>query len=158
MSGKRHYIILITAYLRDGLKDHDGVTADEQLLALLAHEIGHFPQYRMDGREENAQGRRGESLADRFALSCPEVNPVAFKAMVIAIDKLSNEAARKHPMLYKDYTRSAVLIPASFQTRMALGGNHPMTSTRIKAAEKELKRRASPPEKSSVPLDLGGKR
>jgi hypothetical protein len=142
INGKHHNIILVTKYLWEGLKDNHEVSADDQLLAALAHEIGHFGQFKMDGSKETQHGKKLESMADSFALSCPEVNPVAFKTMVLAVDKLTDEAARKHPMLYNDFIRSSSLIPASLQTKMAFGGDHPLTGTRLKQADREIERRA----------------
>lgn len=141
INGKHHNIILVTRYLWEGLKDNREVTADDQRLAVLAHEIGHFPQFRMDGSKETQHGKKLESMADSFALSCPEVNPAAFKAMVLAVDRLTDEAARRHPMLYRDFIRSSVLIPASLQTKIAFGGDHPLTGARIKQADREIQRR-----------------
>lgn len=136
VNGKHHDIVFVTKYLKDGL-------TDGQLVAVLAHEMGHFPQYRKDGSKETQHGKKLEAAADAFALSCPEVDPNDFKNMLIAVEKLEDEAARKHPLLYKDFTGSTKLIPASVQTEMALGGDHPMTKTRIKEAEKEIRRRAA---------------
>lgn len=136
VNGKHHNLVFVTKYLKDGL-------TDEQLLAALAHEMGHFPQYKKDGSKETQHGRKLEAGADAFALSCPEVDPNDFKSMLIQTERLQNEAARKHPLLYDDFTGSTKLIPVSVQTNMAFGGGHPMTRTRIKEAEKEIRRRAS---------------
>jgi Zn-dependent protease with chaperone function len=137
VNGKHHNIIFVTKYLKDGL-------TDEQLLAALAHEMGHFPQFKKDGSKETQHGgRKLEAAADAFALSCPEVDPNDFKSMLIQAEKLQDEAARKHPLLYNDFTGSTKLIPASVQTNMAFGGGHPMTRTRIKEADKEIQRRAA---------------
>jgi hypothetical protein len=84
-----------------------------------------------------------EAAADAFALSCPEVDPNDFRSMLIEVEKLQDEAAREHPLLYKDFIGSTKLIPASVQTNMAFGGDHPMTRTRIKEADKEIQRRAA---------------
>ena len=134
--GKHHDMILVTKNLKDGL-------TDDQLLAVLAHEVGHFPQFKKDGSKETQHGRKLEAAADAFALSCPEVDPNDFKSMVIQVEKLQDQAAREHPLLYKDFIGSTKLIPVSVQTDMVFGGDHPMTRTRIKAAEKEIQRRAA---------------
>ncbi|MGA2716091.1 MAG: hypothetical protein ABSG41_23580 [Bryobacteraceae bacterium] len=137
VNGKHHNIVFVTKYLKDGL-------TDEQLLAAVAHEMGHFPQFKKDGSKETQHGgRKLEAAADAFALSCPEVDPNDFKSMLIEVEKLQDEAARKHPFLYKDFIGSAKLIPVSVQTNMAFGGDHPMTRTRIKEADKEIRRRAA---------------
>ena len=136
VNGKHYNIVFVTKYLKDGL-------TDEQLLAVVAHEMGHFPQFKKDGSKETQHGgRKLEAAADAFALSCPEVDPNDFKSMLIEVEKLQDEAARKHPLLYNDITGSTKLIPVSVQTNMAFGGGHPMTRTRIKEADKEIRRRA----------------
>jgi Zn-dependent protease with chaperone function len=136
VNGEHHNIIFVTKYLRDNL-------TDEQLLAVLAHEMGHFPQYKKNGGQETHHGRKMEAEADAFALSCPEVDPNDFKSMLIQVEKLQDEAARKHPLLYNDFTGSTKLIPISVQTKMLFGGAHPMIKTRIGEADKEILRRAA---------------
>ena len=136
VNGEHHNIIFVTKYLKDNL-------TDEQLLAVLAHEMGHFPQYKKNGRHEAQHGKKMESEADAFALSCPEVDPNEFKSMLIQVEKLQNEAARKHPLLYNDFIGSTKVIPISAQTKMLFGGDHPMLKTRIREAEKEIRRRAA---------------
>jgi hypothetical protein len=134
--GKHHDIVFVTKNVKDGL-------TDEQLLATIAHEMGHFPQFKKDGSKETQHGRKLEAAADAFALSCPEVDPNDFKSMLIEVEKLQDQTAREHPLLYKDFIGSTKVIPASVQTNMAFGGDHPMTRTRIKEAEKEIQRRAA---------------
>lgn len=136
VNGKHHNIIFVTQYLRDNL-------TDGQLLAVLAHEMGHFPQYKKTGGKETQHGKKMEAAADAFALSCPEVDPNDYKSMLIQVEKLQDEAARKHPLLYKDFTGSTKLIPASVQTEMLLGGDHQRIKTRIAEADKEIRRRAA---------------
>ena len=134
--GKHHDIIFVTKNLKDAL-------TDGQLLAVLAHEMGHFPQFKKDGSRETQHGKKLEAAADAFALSCPEVDPNDFKGMLIEVEKLQDQTAREHPLLYKDFIGSTKLIPASVKTDMVFGGDHPMTRTRIKQAEKEIQRRAA---------------
>jgi Zn-dependent protease with chaperone function len=136
VKGRHYNIIFVTKYLKDGL-------TDEQLLSVLAHETGHFPQYKKNGGRETPHGSALERQADAFALSCPEVDPNDFKSMLIQVDKLQDEAARKHPLLYDDFVGSTKVVPASVQTRMLLGGDHPTTRARIKEADKEIRRRAA---------------
>ena len=136
VNGHHHNIIFVTKYLKDNV-------TDEQLLAVLAHEMGHFPQYKKDGGQETQHGKKMESEADAFALSCPEVDPNEFKSMLIQVEKLQDEAARKHPLLYDDFTGSTRLIPISAQTKMFFGGAHPMIKTRLKEADKEIRRRTA---------------
>jgi Zn-dependent protease with chaperone function len=137
-SGRHYNVIFVTKYLKDGL-------TDGQLLAVLAHETGHFPQFKKDGGKETPRGTKLERQADAFALSCPEVDPNDFKSMLIQVEKLQDEAARKHPLLYNDFTGATKVIPASVQTRMLLGGDHPTTKARIREADKEILRRAAIP-------------
>jgi Zn-dependent protease with chaperone function len=136
VNGRHYNIIFVTKYLKDNL-------TDGQLLAVLAHETGHFPQYKKDGGKETPHGAKLERQADAFALSCPEVDPNDFKSMLIQVDKLQDQAARKHPLLYDDFTGGARLIPASVQTKMLFGGDHPSTKARIREADKEIRRRAA---------------
>jgi Zn-dependent protease with chaperone function len=138
VKGKHYNIIFVTKFLKDNL-------TDGQLLAVLAHETGHFPQFRKDGGRETPRGTKIEREADAFALSCPEVDPSEFKSMLIQVEKLQDEAARKHPLLYDDFAGTTKVIPASVQTRMLLGGDHPTTKARIKEADKEILRRANRP-------------
>ncbi|MEP6715915.1 MAG: hypothetical protein ABJC09_10080 [Terriglobia bacterium] len=135
--GRIRDVVLLTEYLRKGL------TNDAQLLAVVAHETRHSAQLIKEGHNlKKIHGKKIESDADKFALSCPEVDPAAFKDMLIRVDQLQNEAARKHPLMYGDVTGSTKIIPVSVQTMMAFGGNHPMTSTRVHMAEAEEARRA----------------
>jgi Zn-dependent protease with chaperone function len=136
VKGRHYNIIFVTKYLKDGL-------THAQLLSVLAHETGHFPQFKKDGGKETPHGAKLERQADAFALSCPEVDPNDFKSMLIQVDKLQDEAARKHPLLYDDFTGGTKVIPASVQTRMLFGGDHPTTKARIKEADKEIRRRAA---------------
>jgi Zn-dependent protease with chaperone function len=136
VNGKHHNIIFVTKYLKDNV-------TDEQLLAVLAHEMGHFPQYKKNGGQETQHGKKMEAEADAFALSCPEVDPNDFKSMLIQVEKLQDEAARKHPLLYDDIIGSTRVIPISAQTKMLFGGDHPMIRTRIREADKEIRRRAT---------------
>jgi Zn-dependent protease with chaperone function len=144
VKGRHYNVIFVTRYLKDGL-------TDGQLLAVLAHETGHFPQFKKDGGKETPHGTKMERQADAFALSCPEVDPNDFKSMLIQVDKLQDEAARKHPLLYNDFTGSTKVIPASVQTRMLFGGDHPTTKARIREADKEIRRRATAPEAAPAP-------
>lgn len=144
VKGRHYNIIFVTKYLKDGL-------TDGQLLSVLAHETGHFPQFKKDGGKETPHGTKMERQADAFALSCPEVDPNDFKSMLMQVDKLQDEAARKHPMLYNDFTGGTKVIPASVQTRMMFGGDHPTTKSRIREAEKEIRRRAATAEAVPVP-------
>jgi Zn-dependent protease with chaperone function len=137
VKGKHYNIIFVTKYLKDNL-------TDGQLLAVLAHETGHFPQFRKDGGKETPRGAKLERQADAFALSCSEVDPSDFKSMLIQVEKLQDEVARKHPLLYNDFVGGTKVIPASVQTKMLLGGDHPATKARIKEADKEILRRAAP--------------
>ncbi len=132
---KFHHVVFVTEYLKNGLND-------TELLGVLAHEMGHVSQYQKNGHNAKATGKSMESDADRLALACPEVDPAAYKAMLLKVDKLTDAAAKQHPLLYGDFTGSTALIPASIQTKLAFGGNHPMTSTRVKMAEEEIQRRA----------------
>ena len=134
--GKHYNIIFVTRYLKDNL-------TDGQLLSVLAHETGHFPQFKKDGGKETPRGTKLERQADAFALSCPEVDPDDFRSMLIQLEKLQDETARKHPLLYNDFTGGTKVIPASVQTRMLLGGDHPTTKARIREADKEILRRAA---------------
>jgi Zn-dependent protease with chaperone function len=136
VKGRHYNVIFVTKYLKDNL-------TDGQLLAVLAHETGHFPQYRKDGGKETPRGTKLERQADAFGLSCPEVDPNDFKSMLIQVEKLQDEAARKHPLLYNDFTGGTKVIPASVQTRMLFGGDHPTTKARIREADKEIRRRAA---------------
>ena len=136
VNGRHHNIIFVTKYLKDNL-------IDEQLLSVLAHEMGHFPQYKKTGGMENQHGKKLEAGADAFALSCPEIDPNDYKSMLIQVAKPQDEAARKHPLLYKDVTGSTKLIPISVQTEMLFGGDHPMLKTRLREADKEIRRRAA---------------
>jgi Zn-dependent protease with chaperone function len=136
VKGKHYNVIFVTKYLKDNL-------TDGQLLAVLAHETGHFPQYKRDGGKETPRGTKLERQADAFALSCPEVDPSDFKSMLIQVEKLQDEAARKHPLLYNDFIGGTKVIPASVQTKMLLGGDHPTTKARIREADKEILRRAN---------------
>jgi Zn-dependent protease with chaperone function len=136
VNGQHHNIIFVTKYLKDNV-------TDEQLLAVLAHEMGHFPQYKKNGGQETQHGRKMEAEADAFALSCPEVDPNDFKSMLIQVQKLQDEAARKHPLLYNDFIGSTRVIPVSAQTNMLFGATHPMLKTRIKEADQEISRRAA---------------
>jgi len=136
VKGRHYNIIFVTKYLKDNL-------TDGQLLAVLAHETGHFPQFKKDSGKETPHGTKLERQADAFALSCPEVDPNDFRSMLIQVEKLQDEAARKHPLLYDDFTGGTKVIPASVQTKMMLGGDHPTTKARIGEADKEIRRRAA---------------
>jgi Zn-dependent protease with chaperone function len=134
VDGKYHDVVFITEYLKAGLND-------EELLAALAHEMGHVSQAKNTGHHpQYIRGRKMESEADAYALSCPEVDPAAFRSMVINVDKLADAAGRAHPLLFGD--GSTAVIPVSVQNKLVFGGDHPMTSTRVKRAEAEIKRRA----------------
>jgi Zn-dependent protease with chaperone function len=129
-------VIFITRYLKNALND-------AELLAVLAHEMGHVSQAKNLGHDARLiHGKKIESEADAFALSCPEVDPVAFKSMVLKTDKLNDAAGRKHPLLYGDYSGSTAIVPVSVQTKLAFGGDHPTTAARIKRADDEISRRA----------------
>ena len=67
-----------------------------------------------------------------------EEDPAAFKSMVLKVDKLTNAVGRAHPLLFGDVSGSTAVIPISVQNDLALGGDHPMTSTRIKRANEEI--------------------
>jgi Zn-dependent protease with chaperone function len=132
--GRNHYLIFLTGYLRDHL-------TDGELLAVLAHEIKHFRQLRTGF--EDRDSKKMEAEADAFALSCPEVDPHDFRNMVLTVEKLQDGVSRRHPWLYGDFTGLSAVIPLSIQTKAALGGNHPLTGSRIKEADKEIARRAA---------------
>jgi hypothetical protein len=134
INGKNHYLILVTGYLREHL-------TDGELLAVLAHEMKHFRQLRTGF--EYRDSKQMETEADAFALSCPEVDPHDFRNMLLVVEKLQDTVSRRHPLLYGDFTGLSALIPLSIQTKAALGGNHPMTGTRLKEADKEIARRAA---------------
>jgi hypothetical protein len=144
VAGKDYDVVFATRYLTEGLKQG-------QLLAVLAHECGHFRQMREYQREHPDDrvlkhfrlSRKLESDADALSLSCPEVDPLDFKDMIIAIDKLNDEAGRRHPFLLKGGLGTTKLIPFSMQTKLEMGGNHPTSGSRIRAAENEMKRRAA---------------
>jgi hypothetical protein len=135
ISGKNHYLIFVTAYLREHL-------TDGELLAVLAHEMKHFRQLR-PGFEDRGSSRKMEAEADAFALSCPEVDPHDFRSMLLIVEKLQDSVSRRHPLLYGDFTGLSSVIPLSIQTKAAFGGNHPLTGSRIKEADKEIARRAA---------------
>jgi len=136
IDGKFHDVVFITEYLKNGLND-------AEFLAALAHEMGHVSQAKNTGHVARyIQGKKMETEADLYALSCPEVDPAAFKSMVLKAEKLANAAGRAHPLLYGDITGSAAVIPVSVQNELAFGGDHPMTSSRLKLANEEIKRRA----------------
>jgi len=134
IDGKFHDIVFVSKNIKNGLND-------KELLAVVAHEMGHVVQVNATRHNPHLSGKTVESDADKSALSCPEVDPTAFKSMLVTIEQLIDEVAKKHPLLYGDFTGSMAIIPASVQTKMAFGGNHPMTSTRIKLADEELQRR-----------------
>jgi Zn-dependent protease with chaperone function len=135
--GKYRHVVFVTEYLKNGL-------SDEELLSVLAHEMGHVLQYQNNGHTPRTSSKM-EGDADKLALACPEVDPVAYKSMLLKVDKMTDAVARKHPLLYGDITGSTAVIPASVQTKLALGGNHPLTSTRIAFADKEIQRRSAAP-------------
>ena len=134
INGKNHYLILITRYLEEHL-------TDGELLAVFAHEMKHFRQVKTGF--EYRDSKKMEAEADAFALSCPEVDPHDFRNMLLTVEKLQDSVARRHPWLYGDFTGLSTLIPLSIQTKAALGGNHPLTGSRIKEADKEIARRAA---------------
>ena len=134
INGRNHYIIYVTAYLREHL-------TDGELLAVLAHEMKHFRQ--LTTGFEDRVSRKMEAEADAFALSCPEVDPHDFRNMVLIVEKLQDGVSRRHPWLYGDFTGLSTVIPLSIQTKAALGGNHPTTRSRIKEADKEIARRGA---------------
>jgi Zn-dependent protease with chaperone function len=146
INGKNHYLIFVTRYLQEDL-------TDSELLAVLAHEMKHFRQ--LGTSLANRDSKKMEAEADAFALSCPEVDPRAFRNMVLIVEKLQDRVSRRHPWLYGDFTGLSTLIPLSIQTKAALGGNHPLTGSRIKEADKEIARRAAknenaPPERANA--------
>jgi Zn-dependent protease with chaperone function len=134
VNGRNHYMIFVTGYLRDHL-------TDGELLAVLAHEMKHFRQLKPGF--EYRESKEMEAEADAFALSCPEVDPHDFRNMLLIVEKLQDGVSRRHPWLYGDYVGLSAVIPLSIQTKAALGGNHPMTGSRIKEADKEFARRAA---------------
>jgi hypothetical protein len=134
INGKNHYLIFVTGYLREHL-------TDGELLAVFAHEMKHFRQLKTGF--EHQVSRKMEAEADAFALSCPEVDPHDFRNMLLVVEKLQDSVSRRHPLLYGDFTGLSTLIPLSIQTKAALGGNHPLTGSRIKEADKEIARRAA---------------
>lgn len=142
INGRNHYLILVTKYLQDHL-------TDGELLAVLAHEMKHF--WQLSPGLEDRDSKKMETEADAFALSCPEVDPHDFKNMLLIVEKLQDKVARRHPLLYGDFTGLTAVIPLSIQTKAAFGGNHPLTGTRIKEADKEIARRAASAE--SAPPD-----
>lgn len=142
INGKNHYMILVTRYLKEHL-------TDGELLAVLAHEMKHFRQLQPGFLYRDS--KKMESEADAFALSCPEVDPHDFRNMVLIVEKLQDRVARRHPLLYGDFTGLTAVIPLSIQTKAAFGGNHPLTGSRIKEADKEIARRAAVAE--SAPPD-----
>jgi len=143
IDGKYHDVVFITLYLKTGLND-------DELLAALAHEMGHVSQAKKTGHHpQDVHGRKLENEADELALSCPEVDPAAFRSMVIRVDRLADAAGRAHPLLYGD--PSTAVIPVSVQNKLAFGGDHPMTSARIKRADAEIKRRAAATPSSGQP-------
>jgi Zn-dependent protease with chaperone function len=135
-------VIFLTRYLKDGL-------TDGQLLAVLAHEAGHFRQtreYRIAHPDDTALKRFRfskalEADADAWALAAPEVDPRDFKAMIIAADRLNDLASRKHPGLFKSALGTTALIPYSVEARLGMGWDHPTSGSRIKAAEQEIRDR-----------------
>lgn len=135
-------VIFVTRYMRDGLND-------AQLLAILAHEAGHFRQTRDYRRTHPSDialkhfhfSRGLESDADAWALSAPEVDPREFKSMIETLDRLNDQASKKHPGLAKSGLGTTVFIPYSVQTRLELGWDHPTSGSRIKAADREIQRR-----------------
>jgi len=136
IDGKYHDVIFVTEYLKDGL-------SEAELLAALAHEMGHVSQAKNTGHvPKYIKGRKLEAEADDYALSCPEVDPAAFRSMILKVDKLNNAAGRAHPLLFGDITGSTAVIPISVQNDLLFGGDHPMSSARIKRANEEIKRRA----------------
>jgi Zn-dependent protease with chaperone function len=135
ISGKNHYLIFVTRYLREHL-------TDGELLAVIAHEMKHFRQLR-PGFQKSGSTRKMEAEADAFALSCPEVDPHDFRSMLLIVEKLQDSVSRRHPLLYGDFTGLSAVIPLSIQTKAAFGGNHPSTGSRIKEADKEIARRAA---------------
>jgi len=142
VKGRDYDVIFITQYLRNGL-------TEGQLLAVLAHEAGHFRQmreYRKEHPDDIALkrfhfSRALEAEADAWALATPEVDPRDFKGMIEALDRLNDEVTRKHPGLVKSGLGTTALIPYSVQTRLELGWDHPTSGSRVKAAEKEMARR-----------------
>lgn len=132
--GKNHYLIFVTRYLQEHL-------TDGELLAVLAHEMKHFRQLKPGF--EDRDSKTMEAAADAFALSCPEVDPHDFRNMVLIVEKLQDGVSRRHPWLYGDFTGLSTLIPLSIQTKAVLGGNHPLTGSRIKEADKEIARRVA---------------
>jgi Zn-dependent protease with chaperone function len=134
INGQNHYLIFVTRYLQANL-------TDGELLAVLAHEMEHLRQLRPGFEYRNS--RRMEAEADAFALFCPEVDPHDFRNMVLIVEKLQDRVARRHPLLYGDFTGLTALVPLSIQTKVAFGGNHPLTGSRIKEADKEIARRAA---------------
>ena len=139
INGRDHYLIFVTRYLEEHL-------TGGELLAVLAHEVRHFPQLRPGF--ENRDSKKMEAEADAFALSCPEVDPHDFRNMVLLVEKLQDQVSRRHPLLYGDFTGLTAVIPLSIQTKLAFGGNHPLTGSRIKEADKEIARRAARAENS----------
>jgi Zn-dependent protease with chaperone function len=144
LNGKDFNVIVVTQYLKNGL-------TDGQLLALLSHESGHSRQ-RRDYRLEHPadwnlqhfeRGKKSESDADAFALSCPEVDPRDFKEMLVATSRLNDEAGKKHPFLFKGSFGTTKFIPVSAQVKMELGWDHPLNASRIKMADGEIARRAA---------------
>ncbi len=134
--GKNYYLIFVTRYLQDHL-------TEGELLAVLAHEMKHFRQVKTGF--EYRDNKKMETEADAFALSCPEVDPRDFRNMVLTVEKLQDDVSRHHPLLYGDFTGLSAVIPLSIQTKAALGGNHPLTRTRVKEADKEIARRTAMP-------------
>jgi Zn-dependent protease with chaperone function len=134
INGKTHYLVFVTRYLQEHL-------TDGELLAVLAHEMKHFRQWRTVF--EDRDSKKMEAEADAFALSCPEVDPHDFRNMLLVVEKLQDRVSRRHPWLYGDFTGLSTLIPLSIQTKAAFGGNHPLTGSRIKEADKEIARRAT---------------
>jgi hypothetical protein len=141
IDGRYHDVIVVTETQRAGV-------SEPELLALLAHEMGHSLQYEKNGHNGRAGGRNMEDEADKLALSCPEVDPAAFKNWLLKTEKINDEVAKKHPLAAGDITGSTVIIPESLQTRLQdslhvpFVGGHTTTSIRIRWADEEIARRA----------------
>ena len=65
IDGKYHNVILVTESQKVAL-------TDSELLAHLAHEMGHSVQYQTNGHNGKAGGRNMEDEADHLALLAPK--------------------------------------------------------------------------------------
>ena len=63
--------------------------------------------------------------------------------MLIEVEKLQDQTAREHPLLYKDFIGSTKLIPASVQTDMVFGGDNCHWFRTELTNEKEIRREAA---------------